>query len=438
MTIHKAKGLEASLVFLAGGLFGGGGDGERARVFHENGHRLAWVGSPPPDVKAIVDREEEEEEQRLMYVALTRAMGRLYLPFVLNAEGEPKPLRGSYDPVNRRVAALVRQKDAPITMVDMRPTDQAPPEAPALGISEWIPPASLLREDPQTTPYAALRERHAAALVTSYTRMRGEHAPSRSRWAQPAEGRRVEKSALEVDDYTTTTLRAARASGIFLHELLERVPLTSFVPRGSVAEWRARDDIGALFDEAIAAHRIDPTQRAHAEQLVWAAYTTPVTLPGGGRLRGFADARGVTREMEFVYPIPQRDHPAVDALEATGALSISHGYLWGSLDLAFEHEELTYFADWKSDSLASYAPAALAGHVAAHYVDQAKLYALAVVKLLGVRSRADHESRFGGVLYCFLRGFDESCGLWAARPGWDEIVEWDESLRARRQWRVKP
>jgi exodeoxyribonuclease V beta subunit len=437
MTIHKAKGLEAPLVFLAGGLSAGGGDGERARVFHEEGRRLAWVGSPTPDVKAIVDREEEEEEQRLMYVALTRAMGRLYLPFVLNAEGEPKPLRGSYDPVNRRVAALVKQADPLLMVVDMRQQDGAALDAAAVSATAWTPPPALLRDDQPTPSYAALRERHAGALVTSYTRLRGERDAQRPRSAEVAEDRRAEKSASAVDDYTTTTLRAARASGIFLHELLERAPLSSFAPGGSLAEWRAREDIGALFDEAIAAHRIDPSQREHAEQLVWAAYTTPVALPGGGRMRGFAAASGVTREMEFVYPIPQEDHPALDALEATGALRISHGYVRGSLDLAFEHDGLTYFADWKSDSLASYAPAGLAGHVATHYFDQAKLYALAVVKLLGVRSRADHEARFGGILYCFLRGFDESGGLWASRPGWDEIMAWDESLRARRQWRVK-
>ena len=80
MTIHKAKGLEAPLVFVAGGQFAGGSDGERVRVYHERGRRLAWVGSPASDVKPIVDCEEREEEQRLMYVALTRAMGRLYLP----------------------------------------------------------------------------------------------------------------------------------------------------------------------------------------------------------------------------------------------------------------------------------------------------------------------------------------------------------------------
>jgi exodeoxyribonuclease V beta subunit len=431
MTIHKAKGLEAPLVFLAGGLTAGGSDGERARVYHEGGRRLAWVGSPSAEVKPIIDREEREEEQRLMYVALTRAMGRLYLPCVRSGDGELKSMRGPYDPVNRRVHALIKEGDPRVVVEDVDAVSLAP--RPAVPGAPWRPAPELLREDHDGARYSALRERHAAAVVTSYTRLRTARATLRSRWAAPAEEPRVEKAAAAVDELPATTLRAARSSGIFLHELLERAPLPSFVPRGTVDEWRARVDVGALFDEALAAHRIDPAQREHAEQLVWTAYTAPVALPGGGQLDGFAAAGVLAREMEFVYPIPRPAHPAIG--DDPGApLSGAHGYVRGSLDLAFEHKGLTYFADWKSDSLASYAPDALARHVAAHYMDQAKLYALAVVRLLGVRSRADHEARFGGLLYCFLRGFGETGGLWSARPGWDEIVAWEESLRARRDW----
>ncbi len=191
------------------------------------------------------------------------------------------------------------------------------------------------------------------------------------------------------------------------------MPLASFA--GDRDAWRARPDVAPLFDEALAAHRIDPAQRAHAEALVWAAYTTPVVLPGGERIEGFATASSMTREMDFVYP-NRRGGPSVRARLARRGLRA---------------RGLTYFADWKSDSLASYAPDAIARHVAAHYEDQARLYALAVVRLLGVTSREEHEARFGGLLYCFLRGFGAEQGVWSARPSWDEIVAWDEGLRAR-------
>jgi exodeoxyribonuclease V beta subunit len=432
MTIHKAKGLEAPLVFVAGGMWLPRSD--EVRVFHEGGRRLAWVGTLSPDVKPVVEREEGEEEERLMYVALTRAMGRLYLPYVLDAEGEPKSLRGPYERVHRRLGALVRAEDPILTVEDV---DAITPHEPTARQGEWSPPDGLLRQTDERAHYDALRERHAAAVVTSYTRMRGDRPGPRPPRGESIEDVRADKSASAVDEAPLTTLRAARASGVFLHEILERVALASFLA-GSIAEWRARPDVAALFDEAMAAHRIDPEQRAHAEQLVWSAYKNPVALPGSARLDGFAAATSLVREMDFVYPISELGAPSLGATDAQ-PLRVAHGYIRGSLDVAFEYavdgRRLTYFADWKSDSLASYAPDAIARHVAAHYDEQVKLYTLAVVKLLGIRSQADHATRFGGLLYCFLRGFDgEGGGLWSARPGWDEIVAWDRGIRDPGRW----
>jgi exodeoxyribonuclease V beta subunit len=124
--------------------------------------------------------------------------------------------------------------------------------------------------------------------------------------------------------------------------------------------------------------------------------------------------------MSFVYTMAPADVRA-------GA---SVAYVRGSLDLAFDHRALTYFVDWKSDSLASYAPGALDHHVRDHYDHQVKLYTLAITKLLGIRDRDEHEARFGGLLYCFLRGFGPGgAGLWSLRPDWDEILRWAEELR---------
>jgi exodeoxyribonuclease V beta subunit len=430
MTIHKSKGLEAPLVFVACGL--SSPPPREVRVYHEAGRRQAWVGSLSPEVKPIVDREEGEEEQRLMYVALTRAMGRVYLPCVFDAEGAPRNIRGPYDRVNRRVAAMLHEDDPLLAVADVA---VSPPPIDVVAAPEWTPPRELLHEARDESLYAALREGHAPAVVTSYTRLRAERGGARPLWIEQVDDRRAEKSAGAVDEVPITTLRAARASGVFLHELLERVPIAAFAPPIEFEAWRGRDDVSALFDEAMAAHRIDPAQRDHAEQLVWAAYATPVVLPGGQRLGGFAAATPIAREMDFVYPIPESAHPALGAADAP--LRIANGYVRGSLDLAFAHGGLTYFADWKSDSLASYEVDALSRHVASHYEAQVKLYALAVVRLLGVRSRADHEQRFGGLIYCFLRGFSGTGGLWSARPSWDEIVAWDESLRARSDWRTR-
>jgi exodeoxyribonuclease V beta subunit len=258
-------------------------------------------------------------------------------------------------------------------------------------------------------------------------------AAPRSR-LEPIDEPRAEKALDVTDDTIVTPLRSARASGIFLHEALERVPIGSFGGANGLDAWRERADVGSVFDEAMATHRIDRAQRKHAENLVWAAYTTPMALPRGRRIAGLAFADRLVREMEFVFPIPEGSHPTL-AEPAWHPVQVERGYVRGSLDLAFDEGGMTYFVDWKSDSLRSYAPEALARHVSDHYTEQAALYALCIVKLLGIHSAEDYERRFGGLLYCFLRGLDAAGnGVWSAYPTWNDVLASESALRARRHW----
>ncbi len=135
--------------------------------------------------------------------------------------------------------------------------------------------------------------------------------------------------------------------------------------------------------------------------------------------------------MEFAYPIPERHHRRLgDA--GNGAWTVERGYVKGFIDLVFQRDNLVYFADWKGDLLPSYDPAAVTAHVERHYGLQAVIYALGVVRLLGIRSERDYESRFGGLLYVFLRGVlptgDGKSGFYFARPSWSEIVSYESEL----------
>jgi exodeoxyribonuclease V beta subunit len=421
MTVHKSKGLEAAVVFMAGGWSGARTDD--VRILHQGGRRIAWVGRMRADVKPLAAEEEREEDQRLMYVALTRAKGRLYVPLVLK-DGEPAKMRGAYDAVNRRVAELVAASSPLVTVESPSPATHLR-LVPDVGAESdpWRPPAALLAPDAGARELARLRERHAGDTVTSYTRMRASHRGARSAWSDEPVDRRAEKAQDEIDPSGSERLRPARASGVFVHEVLERVPLASFAS-ADLAAWRARPEVSSLFDEATRIHRVDPRQRPHAEQLVWSAFATAVTLPAPGdaagpRLPGLARAARVAREMEFVFPVE-------------GART----FVRGSLDLAFDHAGLTYFVDWKTDSLDSFAPGALAPFVQSHYADQVSLYALATVRLLGVRSREEYDARFGGILYFFLRGLDASgAGIWSTRPTWDQVTAWEQQLRRRTEGR---
>jgi exodeoxyribonuclease V beta subunit len=225
------------------------------------------------------------------------------------------------------------------------------------------------------------------------------------------------------------------ATGTFLHQLLEEIPIASFEAR-SLDAWRARDEVKLLFDEALRRRGIDPRHRAHAERLVHTAFTAPVRLgpPGDVRLdRGLAAASRHLRELEFVYPYPELAHPPLSETPDRPFV-IERGYVTGFVDLVFEHDGRVYFADWKSDTLDGWAPESLRAHVGEQYRLQAQLYSLALVKLLAIRDARDYERRFGGMLFCFLRGMRPGLqgadGICFDKPSWDEVCGWERQLRS--------
>ncbi|MCL2448082.1 MAG: UvrD-helicase domain-containing protein, partial [Polyangiaceae bacterium] len=424
MTIHKSKGLEAPVVFVAGGTSQPRSDD--VRVYHTGGRRLAWLGEPSSGVKPLVRAEESEEDQRLVYVAFTRAQGRLYLPCLVDDSGRPKKLRrGAYDRMNRRIAEVTSTTSALFTVEDVAPAEsrghldgsragdaQAGAFRPAV---DWF--AAFAADDRTARARVeALRRAHAGLVLTSYTRMKSGAPRSRVTGAfrESASGEDDEVFAGH-GERDAAVLGRTRSSGVFLHELLERVPMDSFsLPRDPLC-WRARPDVRRVFDEAMAVHRVDPEQRDYAERLVWSAYTTPLMLPGGATLEGgLASAARVVREMPFVFG------QAGDRVLVQGAL-----------DVVFEHAGLTYFIDWKSDSLPAYTPEVIAQRVMERYEGQLRLYTMAVSRLLGAVTPEDHAARFGGLLYCFLRGFGAGgAGLFVHRPTRESIVAWGRELEA--------
>jgi exodeoxyribonuclease V beta subunit len=130
-----------------------------------------------------------------------------------------------------------------------------------------------------------------------------------------------------------------------------------------------------------------------------------------------ARAENVAREMEFLFPFPAA---------AGGA---DRGYVKGFVDVIFQHQGRVYFGDWKTDRLASWDEASVEAHVAKNYALQEQLYALALVRMLGVATAADYEARFGGTLYLFVRGLPGA--IRSRRPTFAEIALWQDEIAAR-------
>ncbi|HET9449288.1 MAG TPA: 3'-5' exonuclease, partial [Aggregicoccus sp.] len=451
MTMHKSKGLEAPIVFLGGG-FTAAPTGDVV-VFHQDGQRVAWLGKPDGELAPLVDQERRADDERLLYVALTRAAARLYLPYFAElsdaerqALGEQPDaklsgafgyLKGGYAVLNARLQSMVGAGEAGPEQGFVRtfvPCGAlAPASAPEEALAAWRPPPELLEEAPVDTRVGELRRRHAGFVVTSYSRMSAA-AKSAVTSDEDVEELKADREG-EWPVLAADELPGGVATGLFLHEVLEKVDVKPVCEAESLEAWAP--GVETLLQRAARRQGIEPRYLPHARRLAWNALRTPLALWGGQRLTGIAHADKLLREVEFLYPIPEASHPRLGGSAPVGArYGIERGCVRGFIDLVFEHQGRVYFADWKSDLLPRFDAASVGEHVRAHYAIQEQLYTLAVVRMLGIATEAEYEARFGGSLYCFLRGMgqEEGAGLYLGRASWAQARAWEEALLRNTEW----
>jgi exodeoxyribonuclease V beta subunit len=426
MTLHKSKGLEAKVVFLAGGFRSP--NSSDLHVFHDGEGRAAWIGNPPPEVAAIERQESAEEDQRLLYVGLTRAKGRLYLPYVPHTDGEGgegagAKLNGCYRAVNDRLEALVTGGDLSgdtglLFHREVVGDAEAPEDDEASRLSALagfvVRPELLADRDDRD--FDQLRSERKGLEITSYSRLAGKsHRPVRD--DDTADLDRDEEASVEPEE---GDLPKGAATGNFLHELLELVPLESGRQAPDPAVWAALPVIDRLLRQCARRHQMAERHLPRAAELVHGAITSPM----GPGLPALCEARQVRRELEFLFPIPEEGHPLLSRPDLPpGPVVIHRGFVKGFIDVVFEHDGRVYFADWKSDILRSYDADAVAARVQGSYLLQSQLYSLAIAKFLGLRSQADLEAKFGGFLYVFLRG--PKAGRFFLRPSFADIAAWE-------------
>jgi exodeoxyribonuclease V beta subunit len=451
MTVHAAKGLEADVVFLYGGL--GRKTGGSVSVFHDrDGQRVVHLGSLAPEEKEIYANEVADEDRRLLYVALTRARARLYLP---RCPAGPNSFTGPYRLLGPIVDKLLADADTsklfhrvPVACPGEPPL-ALPAPAPA-ALSAWQPPE--LQAGVASTEFHRIAKERAGFVITSYTGVKRRHGgfvvPEEPADLSVANEPVEQAEAAPVDPLE---LARGRLSGIFLHGILEQVPLDGLANSRSSAEWAAQPEIAKLLARLAHRHERNPEQIPHAAQLVHTALVTPLRL-GDRLVPGLGLAHRSLRETEFLYPIPERHHPLLRnatrgepaaenaegrGVDTEGVWSIGRGLVKGFIDYLFEHEDRIYLCDWKGDWLPSWDSDRLRVHCENNYEIQARLYTLAVLRLAGLNDRAAFERRFGGVLYCFLRGMrpgDERAGTYFRRPDWQTAIDWQAEMLGNEFW----
>ncbi|HLZ05856.1 MAG TPA: double-strand break repair helicase AddA [Bradyrhizobium sp.] len=239
MTVHGAKGLEASVVFMVD-TTSSPSDTQRLRLINvprgNGGEVVVWAGRKADDPKVIADAREkmlgdtEDEYRRLLYVAMTRAADRLIVAGIMPGNMNTVRKLCWYDLIGKGLQAsglqeeIIDTADGPIKRY-LRPEDAAP----ATGVAAAIA-APARRELPQwlRTP--------VTATVSGDQFLRPSDAASHAAWKA--------RSGESIAERTRALQR-----GTLVHRLLQSLPDLAIERRGEAAQkFLARN--ASAWDEA--------------------------------------------------------------------------------------------------------------------------------------------------------------------------------------------
>ncbi|MBA3464130.1 MAG: UvrD-helicase domain-containing protein [Deltaproteobacteria bacterium] len=395
LTTHKAKGLEAAYVFLYGGTwsFSAG----RVQTVRDGAGRALVVGPPDSATKLLLEANSDAENQRLAYVALTRAQLRLFLPLYTH---DTVTRGGAYRPIQQAVNASIqhRTKHTPV-LFDMKVIQigaEKLPDPPADALAGFVaPPPPPAGELPPLAPA------RTGLTMLSYTRLANE-VDAAAIAARPGDILAFDPAEFDVDDTAGEVgpreLPPGASAGLLLHDVLEIADLDRLREAPDAQAWARDPQVQQQLVDAARTRGIDRDKLDHAAAVLYQTLMAPLALIDGTTLPSLADAPRFAREIEFTYPLP------------TG-----RGLVKGFIDalVAWNDDEL-WVLDYKSDLLTGDDLARAAEQrVKQHYAVQARLYAIATERMRGGR-------RLAGLLFQFVRHgivvpvriTDDALGVW--------------------------
>jgi exodeoxyribonuclease V beta subunit len=362
MTMHVSKGLEFDTVFA----LGSGSrhhPSQQISIKKEGRSMITLFDGEDPACQSSLE-EYDAEKMRQLYVALTRAKRRLYVPLFIDEEQKPiekggaSPIElffaklGSEQRINIAYAKEILETLAP--QIDYRILEKMPDisfvQAPA--------PVELVAPTPLHLP----KDNHHLFSFTSLAKK----DPS------------FDTPTLEATHFPHT-LPLGSETGQLLHLLFEKI----FKRR--LHHPLDENGIAKLIDEELAFSSLKEWRSMIFPWIVDLLKKKLTTFP-------LVDVPGhqLQQEMEFLF-------------------SISRGMMKGFCDLFFEFEGKYYLLDWKSNYLgpsdADYTQEAIIQAMENHdYFLQASIYASALERYVKLFDTRPFSECFGGAIYYFIRG----------------------------------
>ena len=391
MTIHASKGLEFPVVFVATCKLKESVKAQAYYSYHQDNKLIIdTVLDKNSDAFELYKEENANEHNRLLYVAITRASCKLYLPT-------------NYDAL------------------------QIPADAQQINISE-LPPAFTKRAKAQDIQEKLSEEfmninpeemqRYFRLESFSSLSAKNEHIEQlESLFAIDSDDFKEEDEVEKQADGVHTILPGGTQTGNMMHKIFELLDFTKIADKDGCQKEQIITSLvcGETEESKIIYNNIAfyypnlmPSEIAiyanEAANIIYNALNTPLSTSDAGSfcLCEIAKSDRIS-EMNFYMSVPDND-----SLQMTG-----------SLDLVFRHNGKYYFLDWKTNSLENYAKTA--DYTNEHYAMQYKIYLQALKRFLSARlkDKFNFERDFGGIFYLYVRGVtpeNPKLGVWFCKP----------------------
>lgn len=392
-TIHKSKGLEYPIVFIADVDADRPNDKNFTKSFYSKDHQSYFSLIPMywDAYKDQLETEHERDARRLIYVAFTRAKYKIFT-YSKTAFNKTMPKKGG----GIFLKHLLINKNLPEGIIDENIELSGHQLKAKIDVAKDIAPF-------RHTPNITLDQ---TWTVMSYTRFSGSHytTPKLS----------IGTNTEPYDTFIFESIGKGAQLGTRMHSLLEVLDFSD----NKLWSKKIAKSLNIILTKD---HALDKKQ----EQLIndyltlihHLANATIHTKDSALQLK-LINNKKILHELEFYFPLREAQAKLiVDFMEAYDLGHVSEqlypvikGYMTGLIDMVFESYGKYYILDWKTNFLGNrledYSQENIEQAMLEHnYHLQYIIYSLALKKYLAERiPNFNYERDFGGVIYVFIRG----------------------------------
>jgi|GEM_PF-2108552 len=452
MTIHKAKGLSSKVVFLCGGFSRRADEnGRNQKSFKPDssidGRRetVAFHNEYRGEYEVPFEKYIQEEICRLIYVAITRAEVKTYVPYFDETcdyycwceKSRIRTLFQSLEELVDNTGVADSLGEIQGFVVSSFTVDDVDVEPTVPKLIDSVDDLQLSADSDDLQQLAEARFDGEKFQESSdgesndhlkKTRIRSAHS-----YSSLADHGGDRGAAVELTH--DTPLPKSIDSGNALHQILEHLPYSTAADASSPEQWlQSESEVRRIIDEHLEAQGFDSDKFRPYTALVTYRALNAALYAGENNLQSLARiGDGATaREVSFALPVPHRNARSPGECPPRD-ISGERGYFTGEIDLIFEVDGQIYLADWKSDTRIqgqTYEHDNLAGHVEENYREQIAVYTTAAMRMLGIEEQHDYEEKFGGFFYLFVRGMepDSKRGQFFERLDWERVEELSDEL----------